>query len=119
MALAAYAFLESLKGGSLDESSTLPERLSRLNQSLYPFTKAKKTLAGFRLGLLKKDGDAASGHAALYSQNGLAIAEIYLSKTPSGWKVEDFKADFTDLEKPREKKEERYEPGDYKAFTPF
>jgi hypothetical protein len=118
-ALAAYAFLESLKSGTLDPSTVVADELPKITQTIHPFTKKNLPLVDFRLGLLKRDGDEAQAHAALYSKEGMAIAEIYLAKSGAAWKVEAFSADFDSLDKPVKKPDARFEPGEYKAFTPF
>lgn len=119
LALAAYSFLESLKKGKIDPGTVVDEELPKLTRTLYPFVKQNRSITEFRLGLLKRDGDEAQAHATLYSEQGSAIAEIYLSKSGAAWKVEAFNADFDSLDKPAKKTADRFEPGEYKAFTPF
>jgi hypothetical protein len=118
-ALPAYAFLEGLEKGKIDSAVIASGELSKVTQALYPFMKKNNPIVDFRLGRLELEGESAQAHAALYSQDGMAIAEIYLLKDGSVWKVEAFSADFESLAKPRDKTEKRFEPGEYKAFNPF
>jgi hypothetical protein len=118
-ALPAYAFLEGLKKGKIDSTVVASGELSKVTQALYPYTKKNTPIVDFRLGRLEIEGESAQAHAALYSQDGIAIAEIYLLKDVSAWKVEAFSADFESLAKPRDKTEKRFEPGEYKVFNPF
>jgi hypothetical protein len=118
-ALPAYAFLEGLKKGKIDSTVVASGELSKVTQALYPLTKIKTPIVDFRLGRLELEGESAQARASLYSQDGMAVAEIYLSKDGSVWKLEAFSADFESLAKPRDKTEKRFEPGEYKAFNPF
>jgi hypothetical protein len=119
MAKAAFDFLSALAKDKKVDAAVRPERLRAVKQSIYPFTSSAMSIRAFRLGELKREGDSAQAKVFLYSDPGTALGEISVSLASGSWKVEAFSADFDALLKESPGRDKRFEPGEYRAFTPF
>ncbi len=119
MAEIAYEFLQSVVEKKEYASVASPDRLAELKRGTFPLQKEGQSLTRFRLGKINKEGDIGRAKALLFTQSGFALAEIALLKSDQKWMIDYFSLDYEALALVKEKSAERFEPNEYKVFTPF